>query len=336
MILVQDFAGLVDVDLGAGALCPGQHGQPLDVVAGERVVGGHGRHAAEAGKLLESFFLHLLGHAGFVDLLAQFLDLALALVLLAKLLLDGLHLLAQVVVALRLLHLVLDLVLDLGAELLDFDFLGQVSVDELQARGDAGGFKQLLLVVGGQERQRRGDEIDQAAGLFDVRGDGAQFVGKCRRLGDDLLELADDDADQGFNAGVGFGSTFSSVSTSAIMNGSVWIKRTSAHPLHAFGEDEAALVGHPDHLVNRGQGANRVHVVGSGSIQAGIFLRGYGDGALFAQRLNQLDGAFPADGKWQHGMGKQDGVPDRQDGDAPHGARGFAGLWRRNRIGIWH
>ena len=45
VILVEDLLGLADVDLGAGALGPRQHRQPLDVVARERVVGGHGRHA---------------------------------------------------------------------------------------------------------------------------------------------------------------------------------------------------------------------------------------------------------------------------------------------------
>ena len=48
VVLVEDLLGFADVDFGAGALGPGQNGQPLDVVAGERVVGGHGRHAREA------------------------------------------------------------------------------------------------------------------------------------------------------------------------------------------------------------------------------------------------------------------------------------------------
>ena len=79
------------------------------------------------GKLLESLFLDVFGHAGGFDLLAQLLDLALAFVLLAQLLLDGLELFAQVVVALRLLHLVLHLGLDLGAQLLHLDLFGQMA-----------------------------------------------------------------------------------------------------------------------------------------------------------------------------------------------------------------
>ncbi len=202
VVLVQDLLGLVDVDLGAGAFRPGQHRQPLDVVAGERVVGGHGRHAGEARQFLERLFLHVLRHPGFVDLLAQLFGLALAFVLLAEFLLNRLHLLAQVVVALRLLHLVLHFVLDLGAQLLDFDLLGEMRVHEFQPGGDAGRLEQLLLVFGGEERQRGCDEINQAAGLFDIGGDGAEFVGERWRFGDDLLELADHDAHQSFDAGV--------------------------------------------------------------------------------------------------------------------------------------
>ena len=132
VVLVENLLGLADVDLRAGALGPGQHGQPLDVVAGERVVGGHGRHAREPRELLQGLFLHVFRHAGGFDLLAQLVDLALALVLLAQFLLDGLELLAQVVVALRLLHLVLHLGLDLGAQLLHLDLLGQMLVQQLQ------------------------------------------------------------------------------------------------------------------------------------------------------------------------------------------------------------
>ena len=45
VILVQNLLGLLDIDRRAGALGPRQQRQPLDVVAGKRVVGGHRRHA---------------------------------------------------------------------------------------------------------------------------------------------------------------------------------------------------------------------------------------------------------------------------------------------------
>jgi hypothetical protein len=61
------------------------------------------------------------------DLLAQLAALALLVVALAQLLLDRLHLLAQVVLALVLLQLGLDLALDLVADLEHFEVLDRES-----------------------------------------------------------------------------------------------------------------------------------------------------------------------------------------------------------------
>ena len=149
VVLIEELLRLEDVDLAGAGLRPRQHGQPLDVVAGERVVGRRRVHAAEAGKLLERVHLDLFGHAGGLDLGLEVGDVLLGVVEVAEFLLNRLQLLAQIVVALRLLHGILDLVLDLVAELLDFELLGEVFVDALQAGGDVGGFEELLLVGGG-------------------------------------------------------------------------------------------------------------------------------------------------------------------------------------------
>ena len=313
VILVEDLFGLADVDLLAGALRPRKHGKPLDVVACQAIVGGHGGHAAEAIQFLHRLFLHVLGHAGGFDLLAQIVDLALAFVLLAQLLLNGLHLLAQIVVALRLLHLVLHFALDLGAQLLDFDLLGEVLVELLETRDDRRRVEQLLLVVGGQKRQRRGNEVDQPAGILDVGGNGPQFVGEGRRFGDDLLELVDDVAHQRFDAGVGFGLDILKLLDLGDHEGLGLDVAQQLDPADAFGEDEAALVGHAHHFVHGGQGADLVHVVGLGRIEPGIELRGNDDRALLAQRLDELDGALAADRQRQHSMGKQHGIADGED-----------------------
>ena len=183
VVLVQDLLRLRDVHFAARALGPRQHRQPLDVVAGQRVVGRHRRHAREPVQLLGRLFLHVLRHAGGFDLLAQLLDILLALVHFAEFLLDRLHLLAQVVVALRLLHLVLHLGLDLVAQLLDLKLLRQVLVDPLHAGDDVRGLQQLLLLRRRQKRQRGGNEVHQPARIFDVQRDRLQLVGK---VGDEV------------------------------------------------------------------------------------------------------------------------------------------------------
>ena len=154
VIGIQNFFGLDDFDFLAGSLVPGQHGQPLDVVARERIVGGHGRHAREAAQFLERFFLYFVGHAGVVDFLFQVFDVALAFILLAEFFLDGLHLLAQVILALGLLHAVLHFALDLVAQLLDFEFLGEMLVDLFEAHANVESLERVLL-VGRRERRQR-------------------------------------------------------------------------------------------------------------------------------------------------------------------------------------
>ncbi len=76
--------------------------------------------------------------------------------------------------------------------MLHLGFLGQVLVDPLHAQHHIGRLQQFLLIGGGQERQGRSDEVDQAAGIFDIECNGLQLVGKGRRGGDDLLELGND------------------------------------------------------------------------------------------------------------------------------------------------
>ncbi len=108
MIGVQNFLGLQNVNFTARGFCPRQNRKPLDVVAGHAIVGGHGRHARQAAQLFQCLFLDFVGHARAFDLLTQFFGIALAFILLAQFLLDGLHLLAQVVLALALLDAVLN------------------------------------------------------------------------------------------------------------------------------------------------------------------------------------------------------------------------------------
>jgi hypothetical protein len=88
------------------------------------------RHLAQTVELLLGDLLRFLRHAGRFDPLAELVDLLLAVVVLAQLLLDRLHLLAQVVLALGLADLVGDLRLDLARDLLQLD-LARDDLDQL-------------------------------------------------------------------------------------------------------------------------------------------------------------------------------------------------------------
>ena len=104
MVRVQNLLRLGNVHGLRRTLGPRQHRKPLDVVARQRVVGGRGIHAAQAAQLLERILLDLIGHSGVFNLFLQIGDVFLGIVLVAELLLDRLHLLAKIIVALRLLH----------------------------------------------------------------------------------------------------------------------------------------------------------------------------------------------------------------------------------------
>ncbi len=189
VILVEELLGLLDVDLAGRALRPGQNGQPLHVVARQRVVRRRRIHPRQPGELLQRILLGLLRHAGGFDLLLEVRDVLLGLVQVAQLLLDGLHLLAQIEVPLRLLDRILNLALDLVAQLLNPQLLGQVAVDHLQPRLHVGGLEQLLLLGGGQKRQAGRDEVRQPRRLLDIESDGLQIVREGRGRRHNLLEL---------------------------------------------------------------------------------------------------------------------------------------------------
>jgi hypothetical protein len=168
VVLIEDLFRLDDVHFFTGRLRPWQYSQPFDVIARERKIGGHGRHAGKPRQFLQRFFLGLLRHACGFDLLAQFFNVLLALVDLAEFLLDGLQLLAQVVVALRLLHLVLYFGLDLVAQLLDFQLFGEVLMNAFQPGHHIGGLQQLLFIIRRQKRQVGRHEVNEAARVFDI------------------------------------------------------------------------------------------------------------------------------------------------------------------------
>ena len=106
-----------------------------------------------------------------------------------------------------------------------------------------------------------------------------------------------------------------------------------AHAAHAFGEDKAALVGHAHDFVHRGQGSDGMQIGGLGRVQARVELRRDHDGPFLAQRFDQLNGAFPAHGQRQHGVGKQDCIANRQNGD-PARSRGVLLRWSLEAV-VW-
>ncbi len=140
--------------------------------------------------LLEGLLLDLLRHLGGLDLRAVLLrDRALVL---AELLADRLHLLAQEVLALLVLGALLDVLADALAHLQLGQRLALQAHRELEARGDVERAQQLDLLVVGQLRGVAG-RVGQRAGLGDraqERGDAAVVAAQLEDLLDDRAVLA--------------------------------------------------------------------------------------------------------------------------------------------------
>ena len=141
-------------------------------------------------RLLARFLRQL----GLLDLLLELGELVLA-VLVAELLLDRLHLLVEVVLALRLLHLALDARADALLDLQDRDFALHQAEHLFQPLGDDRRLEHRLL-VGNLDREMRGDRVGELGIVLDLL-DRADDLG--RHLLVELhiaLELGDDRARQ--------------------------------------------------------------------------------------------------------------------------------------------
>ena len=114
-------------------------------------------------------FAGFLRELGLLDLLFELGDLVLA-VLVAKLLLDRLHLLVEVVLALRLLHLALDARADALFDLQDGDFAFHQAEHFFQPLSDAWRLQDHLL-VGNLDRQMRSDRVGKLGVILDLLDD---------------------------------------------------------------------------------------------------------------------------------------------------------------------
>jgi len=102
-------------------------------------------HLGEPLDLAVAFFLGFRGHACFFNLFSEgSSDLLHGIVGFTEFLLDRFHLLAQQIFALVLAHLLLNLFVDLGTQLQNFQLLGKLANQRLQPFANAGSLDQLL------------------------------------------------------------------------------------------------------------------------------------------------------------------------------------------------
>ncbi|MCY1426478.1 hypothetical protein D9M71_422990 [compost metagenome] len=194
---VENLFGTLEVETHLALGLPRHVGEPFDVGAHHCGLGRHRRHLLELVQLGIGLLQGLLAHAGVVDALLQLVDLAVALLALAELLLDGLHLLVQVVLALAALHLLLDAATDAFLDLQQVDFSVQQRQYVLDTLGKLGQLEDFLLLLDLQ-RHMGGHGVYQAARLVDAVQRGQHLGRHLLAQLDVLFELTQEAANEYF------------------------------------------------------------------------------------------------------------------------------------------
>ena len=240
-------------------------------------------------------------------LLLQLVDLALFAA--AQFLLDGLDLLVEVILFLRLLHLALHAALDgaVDVQLFDFDVehLGHARqpVDRIED------FEQFLLLFDG-ELQVGAHRVGQLAGIVHPDGGDHGFVVQVLAELDVLLEQTGDAADQGFellpgSTLIGGGADDGAEEAFVLADGDDFAA------LDAFHQNFDIAVGQLQALDDVGDGADAVDLVGTRFIDGGIVLGGEEDLLVAGQRLfERAHARLAAHHERRHHVREDDDVPD--------------------------
>lgn len=197
MVGFEDLFGPLRVEVVGRFALPGHLAEPLEVVADHAGLRRALRNPIQAIEFAPSLVEHRLGHLGLVDPAAQVLQLGGPAVGLAELLLNGLELLLEVVLALRLVDLLADVGLNLAGKLEDLELVVERGVDLAQPIGDVEGLEQFLF-LGHAEREVGRQVVGQRSGLLDVVEHHAGLFGHVGAQLDHLLGGAAGAVHQGF------------------------------------------------------------------------------------------------------------------------------------------
>jgi len=201
VVLVEDPLGAPEIDLAAGPAVPGQRRQPVEVVADDRIFGGHLGQARQAAELAVGFLAGLGRQVGGVDGAAELLDVA-AVLAFIELPVDGGQLLAQDVLALGAGDLPSDVGLDLVLDVELVVLLDQL-LDQLpHALADVGRLQQGLPFRR-RARDGGGDQVRQERGVLQLGQGARHLVGDVRGLLDVDGEQLSDAVAQGQVLGIG-------------------------------------------------------------------------------------------------------------------------------------
>jgi hypothetical protein len=308
MVLVEDPLGLGDVELVLGPFLPRDGDEPVDVVAADGRLGGHGRHHPQFLDLLLRLLVRLLAHPALLDLLLELVELGASLLAVPQLLLDRPHLLVQVELALVLLHLLLDAAPDPPLDLEDLD-LGLHQQQQLLEPLRVGLELQHRLLLGDLDGKLGREGVGQARRIVDP-GDLRREVLRdlLAELGE-ILEGGVDVADHrlGRRSGERRGDRLLGAHLEVPVIREVVDDLGPQAPLH---QDLDGAVGELEHLDDVADRADPVDLVLFRLVRGRVDLGGEEDQAVEGEgRLEGRDGFVPPDEQGDHHAGEHDDVP---------------------------
>jgi hypothetical protein len=222
------------------------------------------------------------------------------------------HLLVEVVLLLRLLHLLLDARLDLAVdlELVYFDLEDAGDAVEAFERGDD--LEQVLLLVDA-DQQMRGDGVGQLARIVDPDGGNHRVVVQVVGQLHVLLEQRDDATHRllGVRGRLAlFGEHLDDHAIEAL----VFLPLDRARAIDALDQDLDVAVGQLQALDDVGDAAHGEDVFGPRIVNRGIVLGGEEDALVLQQRvLERARRRRPSDDERHHHVREDDDIPQRDD-----------------------
>ena len=287
VVAFKDGTGLFDVDIDLFEVVPGQIQQPVHIIAHHGVFRGRGRHAAQLAQFGLAAFTGFLRHVAAFELLFQLVHFRLGIVLAAHLLVDGLELLAKVVLALVALHLYLDAVLDALFHRGQGHFALQKLVHALQALGDVGDLQHfLLLAVIHLEVGHHG--VGQRPRIAQGHDGHERFLGQLLVVLGVLFQRFLHGTHQGlalFGAALAFRHGAEHGHQAVVL----FAQLRPAGTVQAFEQHLDGAVGQAQHLQDLADDPHGAQIIGAGLLHIGLAL-GHQEHLLVVAGLGQFDG----------------------------------------------
>ena len=293
VVAVELFAGAGQVEIILRHVVPRQLQQQLQVGHLHRVFGHGGVQPLDLLQLLLEGLAHLLGPVLLLGRLAHLLDVGVGAV--AQLVLNGAHLLLQVVVALLLVDLLLDALLNLALQIGQLLFADEYLQQLAGAGQQAGGLQQRLAVFV-RKLHVGADEVDDAALRVDVLDGEGCLLGHRRRDVDDVQRHVADRIHEGLELdALQIGGRVAQGRHPGLEIGLGGDVLRDLDLLQTVQDHRQVAVGHLQYLDDPRRGADLVHVVRRGVLDIAFALQhGTQNAALGIHGAHEVDALVAA------------------------------------------